>query len=54
FDAEILATVYPLGLATLDERVLEGYRTKYYLEFPGTTLEEYGKALNELDANDSN
>jgi hypothetical protein len=54
FDPEKLAAVYPLGLTKLDERTLEGYRTNYYLEFPGTTLEEYGNLLNELDANDSN
>jgi hypothetical protein len=54
FDPKDLATVYPLGLANLSERVLEGYRTQYYLDFPGKTLAAYGQYLQDYDAHDSN
>ena len=54
FAIDALAAVYPMRLAPaqLSAAEIEELRTKYYLFFPGTTLQAYAEHLIYLDTHE--
>jgi hypothetical protein len=56
FDIDALAAVYPTPrpLSQWSDEGLEELRTKYYLFFPGTTLQAYAEHLIYLDMHEGN
>jgi hypothetical protein len=56
FDIAALAAVYPFRLAParLSAAAIEALRTKYYLDFSGTTLQAYADELTYHDMHESN